>query len=208
MGFSEANVRWRQHSIEERAFYARDAWDVQYHFGDVGFQEVEGVHDRSDYDLTQHSKFSGQDLSYLDQVTGEKFMPYIVECSGGFNRLYLATMFEFYREEAERTVLAFPPKLAPYKAAIFPLLANKPALVEKAKGIYTELKKDYSVAWDDRGNIGKRYYSQDEIGTPYCVTVDFQTLEDDTVTIRDRDSMKQDRVKISELGEFLRKALV
>ncbi len=203
MGFAESNVRWRQHSEDERAFYARDAWDVQYRFGEFGFQEIEGVHDRGDYDLTQHGKFSGQDLSYFDQATGERFVPYIVECSGGFNRLFLACMFEAYKEDGERSYLALPPRLAPYKAAIFPLLANKPALVEKARGIYQELKTDFSVAWDDRGNIGKRYYAQDEIGTPFCITVDFDTLEKDDVTVRDRDTAEQERVPIAELSNYL-----
>lgn len=220
MAFPEDHLKWRQHSPEERAFYAKDAWDVQFKFGnEIGFQEVEGVHHRSDYDLTQHAKFSGTDLSYTDPDTKEKYVPWIVECSGGFNRLFLATLFEFYREEeipgkkegeenTSRTYLAFPLKLAPYKAAVFPLLANKPDLVQKARGVYTELKKGFSVSWDDRGNIGKRYMSQDEIGTPYCVTVDFQTLEDDTVTIRDRDTMKQERIAIAELSNFIAKALM
>jgi glycyl-tRNA synthetase len=207
LGFSKDNVKWRQHSPEERAFYAKDAWDVQYRFGEIGFQEIEGVHHRGDYDLTQHQKFSGTDLSYFDQETGEKFLPYIVECSGGFNRLFLATMFEFYREVDDRKFLSLPPKLAPYKAAIFPLLANKPELVAKAHGIYEDLKKDFMVAWDDRGNIGKRYYSQDEIGTPYCITVDFDTLEKGDVTVRDRDTATQERVPIDGLKEFLAQKL-
>jgi glycyl-tRNA synthetase len=204
MQFPKDSVKWRQHSPEERAFYAKDAWDVQFKFGEIGFQEIEGVHHRGDYDLTQHQKFSGTDLSYLDQETGERFIPYIVECSGGFNRLFLATMFAFYREVDERKFLAFPPKLAPYKAAVFPLLANKPELVAKAREIYEDLKKDFMIAWDDRGNIGKRYYSQDEIGTPYCITVDFDTIEKGAgVTIRDRDTATQERVPIEKLKEFL-----
>jgi glycyl-tRNA synthetase len=142
-----------------------------------------------------------------------------VECSGGFNRLFLATLFEFYREDGERKFLAFPPRLAPYKAAVFPLLANKPQLVEKAKAVYEMLRADadgregFMIAWDDRGNIGKRYYAQDEIGTPFCITVDFETLGEgegdaaaankDTVTVRDRDTGTQERVAIEKLGEFL-----
>ncbi len=212
MGFSAENVRWRQHSPEERAFYAKDAWDVQYRFGEIGFQEIEGIHHRSDYDLTQHQKFSGTDLSYLDQETGDRFIPYIVECSGGFNRLFLSAMFDAYREEGEgdkkRVYLAFKPSLAPYKAAVFPLLANKPQLVEKAKAIFSILDSRFSpIAWDDRGNIGKRYYAQDEIGTPWCVTVDFQTLEDGTVTVRDRDTAEQKRLPIKELTTFIQTGL-
>ncbi len=213
MGFSPDNVRWRQHSEEERAFYAKDAWDVQYRFGDFGFQELEGVHHRGNYDLTQHQKFSGTDLTYLDQQTGERFLPFIVECSAGFNRFFLAALFEAYREEGEgdkkRVYLKFPPQLAPYKAAVFPLLANKPELVAKAEKLCAELRKDFNIAWDDRGNIGKRYFSQDEIGTPYCITVDFDTLGEkgpelqDTVTVRDRDTGAQERMPIATLKEFL-----
>lgn len=219
MGFSSDHVRWRQHEADERAFYAKDAWDVEFSFGEMGFKEIEGVHHRGDYDLTQHQKFSGTDLSYFDEKTGERFLPYIVECSGGFNRLFLATLFEFYREDGERKFLAFPPRLAPYKVAVFPLLANKPQLVEKAKAVYEMLRVDadgregFMIAWDDRGNIGKRYYAQDEIGTPFCITVDFDTLGDgegadaaankDTVTVRDRDTGAQERIAINKLSEFL-----
>ena len=207
IGFSKDNVRWRQHEADERAFYAKDAWDVEYQFAELGFKEIEGVHHRGSYDLDQHSKFSGQDLSYFDEESGSRFNPFIVECSGGFNRLFLSTLFEFYREDGEgdkkRVYLALPPKLAPYKAAVFPLLKNKPELVEKARGIYNELRKDFMVAWDDRGNVGKRYYSQDEIGTPFGITVDFQTLEDSTVTVRDRDTTAQERIKIEELQSYI-----
>jgi glycyl-tRNA synthetase len=203
MGFSKDNVKWRQHSEEERAFYAKDAWDVQYKFGEIGFQEIEGVHHRGDYDLTQHQKFSGTDLTYLDPITNERYLPYIIECSGGFNRLFLATLFEFYKEMEDRIVLALPPKLASYKVAVFPLLANKPELVVKARDIYKELKKYFMVAWDDRGNIGKRYYSQDEIGTPFCVTIDFDTIQNGDVTIRDRDTTKQERIKIEDIKNYI-----
>ncbi len=211
LGFAKEHVRWRQHEPDERVFYAKDAWDVEFEFAELGFKEIEGVHHRGSYDLDQHSKFSGQDLSYFDQDTGERFNPYIVECSGGFNRLFLSTLFEFYREEGEgdskRVYLKLPPKLAPYKAAVFPLLKNKPELVAKAQEIYKALRQDYLVAWDDRGNVGKRYYSQDEIGTPYCITVDFDSLEDNAVTIRDRDTGEQQRVAISELSQFLAEKL-
>jgi glycyl-tRNA synthetase len=130
-------------------------------------------------------------------------LPYIIECSGGFNRLFLAILFEFYKEMEDRIVLALPPKLAPYKVAVFPLLANKPELVAKARDIYKELKKYFMVAWDDRGNIGKRYYSQDEIGTPFCVTIDFDTLQNGDVTIRDRDTTKQERIKIEDIKDYI-----
>jgi glycyl-tRNA synthetase len=211
MGFSPDNVRWRQHDPDERAFYAKDAWDVEFKFGEMGFKEIEGVHHRGSYDLDQHSKYSGEDLTYFDQETEKRFNPFIIECSGGFNRLFLATLFEFYREEGEgddkRVYLKFPPKLAPFKAAVFPLLKNKPELVARAREVYDALRQDFTVAWDDRGNIGKRYYSQDEIGTPYCITVDFDTLENSTVTVRDRDTAKQERVAIAELQSFIAKSL-
>ncbi|MGB7958084.1 MAG: glycine--tRNA ligase [Minisyncoccia bacterium] len=207
MAFSPDRIKWRQHDPDERAFYAKDAWDVQYKFGEIGFQEVEGVHHRGNYDLTQHQKFSGTDLSYFDEASGERFLPYIVECSGGFNRLFLAVMFEAYHEDENRIWLSFPPKLAPYKAAVFPLLKNKPELVQKARGIYENLHKKFMVAWDDRGNIGKRYYAQDEIGTPYCITIDFDTLEKGDVTVRDRDTAKQERIKIEDLEKFLSEKL-
>jgi glycyl-tRNA synthetase len=207
MGLSPSRLKLRQHAEDERAFYAKDAWDIQYEFGSMGFQEIEGIHNRGTYDLDQHSKFSGQDLRYFDQESGERFNPAIVECSAGFNRLFLASLFEAYEEEGERVVLKLPARLAPYKVAVFPLLKNKPELVEKARGIYLDLKKHFNVAWDERGNIGKRYFSQDEIGTPYCVTIDFDTLDNDTVTIRDRDSMKQERVAISELQSYIQKSL-
>jgi glycyl-tRNA synthetase len=208
MGFSPENVKWRQHNPDERAFYAKDAWDVQYKFGELGFQEIEGVHHRGNYELTQHQKFSGTDLSYFDEASGERFIPYIVECSGGFNRLFLAALFEFYREYGERKMLSFPPKLAPYKAAVFPLLRNKEELVKKAREVYEALHKKFMIAWDDRGNIGKRYYTQDEIGTPYCITIDFDTLIKGDVTVRDRDTATQERVKIEDLEKFIVEKLV
>ncbi len=207
LGFAKERLRWRQHADDERAFYARDAWDIEYNFAGMGFKEMEGLHNRGSYDLDQHSKFSGQDLTYFDDATNEKFNPYIVEASGGFNRLFLSTLFEFYREEERngetRTYLALPPKLAPYKVAVFPLLKNKPELVDKARGIYQTLRETgINAAWDDRGNVGKRYYSQDEIGTPFCITVDFDTLENETVTVRDRDTAEQERIAIVDLASY------
>lgn len=208
LGFAKERLRWRQHADDERAFYARDAWDIEYDFAGMGFKEMEGLHNRGSYDLDQHSKFSGQDLTYFDEATNERFNPYIVESSGGFNRLFLSTLFEFYREEERngetRVYLALPPKLAPYKAAVFPLLKNRPELIEKARGVYQELRNaSLNVAWDDRGNVGKRYYSQDEIGTPFCITVDFDSLENNTVTVRNRDTATQELVLITELVNYL-----
>ncbi len=149
-------------------------------------------------------------MTYFDQESGKKYLPHIIETSGGVDRAALFFLIDAYHEENDRIVLKLHPKLAPYKVAVFPLLANKPDLVKKARSIYSSLTTHNSllpVAWDDRGNIGKRYYAQDEIGTPFCVTIDFQTLEDETVTIRDRDTTKQNRLKVSKINEELAKRL-
>ncbi len=188
---------------EKLAHYAKKAFDVEYIASPVG-KEMEGIHWRGDWDLSRHAEFSGQDLSYTDLETGEKFIPNIVETSGGVDRAFLFLLLDAYAEEGDRVILKFHPEIAPYKTAVFPLLANKPELVKKAKEIYDNLRKDFSVAWDDRGNIGKRYYSQDEIGTPFCITVDFDSLKDNSVTIRDRDTTKQERVKIKDLANKLK----
>lgn len=206
LGIDKEKIHFRQQTSDELAHYAREAWDIEYETP-FGRQEVEGIHDRSDWDLSRHSKFSGQDLSYFDQETKERFIPWVIETSGGVDRALLFFLLDAYYEDGERVVLKLHPKLAPYKAAVFPLLKNKPELVEKAKLIYRDLKKDFNIVWDDRGNIGKRYYSQDEIGTPNCITVDFQTLEDDTITIRDRDSMKQERATVSDIKQLLEKQI-
>ncbi len=204
LGIKADNLRWHEH--ENLVFYAKAAWDIEYNFP-FGFKELEGVHNRSDYDLTQHSKFSGVDLSYTDPKTGEKYIPWIVETSVGLERTFLAVLTDAYTEEElgegdTRVVLKFPKKLAPVQVAVFPLLKNKPELVEKAREVYQALKKDFRCEFDDNGNVGKRYRRQDEIGTPYCITIDFDTLTDDTVTVRDRDTMKQERVKIGELVTY------
>lgn len=203
LGISAKNLKWHKH--ENLVFYAKEAYDIEYNFP-FGFKELEGVHARGDYDLTQHSKFSGQELSYLDPVTNEKFIPHIIETSAGVGRTFLAVLSEAYHEETvedgTRIVLKLAPKLAPIKIAIFPLLKNKPELVKRARVIFDDLKLVYRCEFDDNGNIGKRYRRQDEIGTPYCVTIDFDTLENNEVTVRDRDSMKQERIKISELTKF------
>jgi glycyl-tRNA synthetase len=148
-------------------------------------------------------KFSGENLKYLDPKTGRSFVPHVIEPAVGINRLFLMVLCDAYwfDEEKHRTVLRLSKELSPYKAAVFPLVSNKPELVEKARSVYEDLKQNIRVAWDDRGNIGKRYLAQDEIGTPACITIDYTTLEDDTVTIRDRDTANQVRVKISEIKE-------
>ena len=205
LGMDKNKLRFREHASGERAHYARAAWDIEYETP-WGWDEAEGIHHRGVWDLSRHSKFSGQDLSYFDQETKERFIPWVIETSGGVDRALLFFLLDAYHEneDEKRIVLKLHPKLAPYKAAVFPLLKNKPELVEKARAIYKDLKKHFNVAWDDRGNIGKRYYSQDEIGTPCCITVDFDTLNDDTVTVRDRDTMKQERVGIKEVERTLK----
>ncbi|MCX6727971.1 MAG: glycine--tRNA ligase [Candidatus Saccharibacteria bacterium] len=203
IGINENNLRWKQH--ENLVFYAADAWDIEYNFPSLGFDELEGLHDRTDYDLTQHMKFSGVDLNYQDPITHEKYVPWIIETSVGLGRMFLAVVSDAYTIEKlengeSRTVLKLHPDLAPIKMAVSPLLKNKPELIEKAQEVYKAMKKKYgTVMWDDNGNIGKRYRRQDEIGTPKCVVIDFQTLEDDTVTVRDRDTTEQIRVAIADL---------
>ncbi len=202
LGMKKENLRLRDHAPDERAHYAKAATDIEYN-APWGWSEFMGIHNRGDWDLSRHQQFSGQDMSYRDPETGQEYIPWDIETSAGVDRSLLFLLIDAYREEGERVWLSLDPKLAPFKAAVFPLLANKPELIEKARGIYEDLRKDFMAAWDDRGNIGKRYASQDEIGTPYCITVDFDTLKDDTVTVRDRDSAKQERVKISELKSYL-----
>jgi len=206
-GMSEGDLRWYKH--EKLAHYASEAYDIEYNFKALGgFKEVEGIHARGDWDLSQHAKFSGQDLSYTDPQTGENFIPHIMETSAGLNRLFFMFLDKAYVEETvngeTRTVLKFDKRLAPIKAAVFPLLKNKPELVAKAREIYNMLKSEFMCEFDDSGNIGKRYRRQDEIGTPYCVTVDFDSLENGDVTVRDRDTMAQIRIKIADLGNYLR----
>ena len=162
-----------------------------------------GIHNRGDFDLKRHQEFSGVDLSYKDQLNNISFIPWDIETSAGVDRSVLFLLIDAFVQDGERTILKLNPRLSPYKVAVFPLLANKEELVNQAKEIYENLRQVMMVAWDDRGNIGKRYFAQDEAGTPYCVTVDFQTLEDKTVTVRDRDSAKQERIKITELQNYI-----
>lgn len=208
LGMRAENLRFKDH--ENLAHYARAATDIEYNAGGE-WKEMEGIHHRGNWDLSRHAQFSGQDLTFFDEENKNRFTPWVIETSGGVDRATLFFLMDAYREEEVRpgefrTVLKLHPRLAPYLAAVFPLLSNKPELVEKAKEIYEMLRKDFSVAWDDRGNIGKRYRTQDEIGTPFCVTVDFDSLEKNDVTIRNRDTMQQERVPVSELKAFLNKA--
>jgi len=201
LGIKEKNLRFRDHEPHERAHYARFATDIEYQ-APFGWSEFEGIHHRGDWDLSRHN------LTYKDPNTKEEFIPWVIETSGGVDRATLFFLIDAYYEEEERVVLRLDPRLAPVKVAVFPLLANKENLVEKAKKVYNLIKGDYLIAFDDRGNIGKRYFSQDEIGTPFCVTIDFQTLADETVTVRERDSKKQERVSIDRLKDYLNQKLL
>jgi len=201
LGLKKENLRFRDHASDERAHYARMATDIEYK-SPFGWQEFMGIHHRGDFDLKRHQQFSGEDMSFSNPQTGEKYLPWDIETSAGVDRSLLFLLIDAYHEEEGRVVLKFSPKLAPYKVAVFPLLANKPELVKLARKIYDDLRSQFMVAWDDRGNIGKRYFSQDELGTPWCVTVDFESLEDKKVTIRSRNTMKQERVLISKLLEY------
>jgi glycyl-tRNA synthetase len=211
-GIPKEKIHWYKH--EKLAHYASDAYDIEYNFGSLGgFKEVEGVHARGDWDLSQHSKFSGVDLDYFDEETKERFIPHIVETSVGLARLFLMFLDNAYHEEDlgegdKRVYLALHPKLAPIKCAVFPLLKNKPELVAKAREVFSALRQNFMCEFDDNGNVGKRYRRQDEIGTPYCVTIDFDTLGEnpellDTVTVRDRDTGSQERIAIAELENYL-----
>ncbi len=200
LGISKDKLRLREQEFKERAHYNKVATDAEYEFP-FGWKEFTGIHYRSDWDLKRHGEYSNTDFTYTDDLTGEKYIPHIVELSMGLNRLLLVILFDAYHEDGDRLVLKLDPKVAPYDYAVFPLVKNKPDIVEKARKVYDILiSKGYNVAWDDRGNIGKRYYSQDEIGTPKCITIDYQTLEDNTVTVRDRDTTEQERVNIDKLG--------
>jgi glycyl-tRNA synthetase, dimeric type len=201
-------LRFRKHADDELAHYAKKAYDIEYRTV-LGWQEWEGIHWRQDWDLSRHSQYSGQDLSYTDPLTKERYIPWIVETSGGVDRTFLNLLLDAYEEEPDpngkeaRTVLHLHPWLAPIKAAILPLQKNKPELVEAAKSIYKNLQRYMVVQYDEIANIGRRYRRQDEIGTPFCITVDFQSLEDQTVTVRERDGMTQIRLPISELTMYL-----
>jgi len=180
--------------------------DIEYDFPFAGWSELEGVANRTDYDLSRHAEFSGQKLEYIDQATGNRFVPYVVEPAAGADRVALAFIVDAYHEEEleedSRVVLKLHPRIAPVKAAVFPLTKKEPVST-KARELYQSLRGDYSIFYDETGAIGRRYRRQDEIGTPFCVTVDFDTLEDDQVTIRDRDTMQQERVPVGEVRERL-----
>jgi glycyl-tRNA synthetase len=207
IGINPENLRWHKH--ENLVFYAKEAYDIEYQYP-FGWKELEGVHARGDYDLTQHCKHSGQKLEYMDQVRGEKFTPHIVETSVGVGRTMLMVMADAYTEEKvgddTRVVMKFHHSMAPFKIAVLPL-SKKEELANPARDIFKSLSKRYHVDFDLTQSIGKRYRRQDEIGTPYCVTMDFDSLEDKAVTVRDRDSMEQVRIPIAELDAWFAEKL-
>lgn len=203
LGINKDKLRYRDQEFQERAHYNKVATDLEYEFP-FGWKEFQGIHNRGDWDLTRHGEFSGTDFTYTDPDSDKKYIPHVAEYSIGLNRLMLVVIFDAYRQDEKRTWLALNPKIAPYKVAVFPLLRNKPELIEKAQELYQILlKAGIHAAWDDRGNIGKRYLSQDEIGTPYCITVDFDTLEKGVVTVRDRDTMEQETIPFDKVAEYV-----
>ena len=208
LGINEEHLRLRDHDKDELCFYSKATTDFEFLFP-FGWGELWGVADRTDYDLTQHSEHSGQPMDYFDPETNEKYIPYVIEPSLGADRVLLAFLCDAYDEETDekgdvRTVMHFHPALAPFKAAVLPLSKK---LSEKATEIYSELSKDFMIDFDDAGSIGKRYRRQDEIGTPICITYDFDSVEDNCVTVRDRDTMEQKRIPVSELKAYIAEAV-
>jgi glycyl-tRNA synthetase len=200
-GIRKNKLRFHEHGPNELAHYARAAFDIEYEFP-IGWQELEGIHNRSDFDLTRHHEFSGKKLDYFDEATKERYVPYIVETSVGCDRALLAALCDSYRSDGDRVWLQMHPRLSPYKVGVFPLM-KKPELTEFTDKLYADLKKKFKCTYDDAGSIGKRYRRQDEIGTPFGVTVDFDSLTDNSVTLRYRDSMAQERVPADRLAEII-----
>lgn len=216
LGMKKENLRFHQHAQDERAHYAVDAWDIEYNSPFGGWKEMEGIHNRGNWDLSRHSEYSGKELKYFDEVTKEKFIPHIVETSAGADRAMLMFLLDAYTEidggrstttdskKDVEVVLKLHKNLAPIKVAVLPL-SKKEGLQNLASSIHQHLSKTYMTTYDESGSIGKRYRRQDEIGTPYCLTVDFESLQDNAITIRNRDTMEQERIKIDELDGFLQK---
>ena len=208
LGIDKNNIRFHQHGDGELAHYAKEAWDIEYNFP-FGWSEIEGIHNRTDFDLARHEEFSGKNLKYFDQVANERYLPYIIETSAGLNRMMLSVLSDAYWEDIDnnRTVMKFHPRIAPIKAVICPLV-KKDGLPEKAKNIVDILRPHFNVLFDQQGSIGKRYYRQDEAGTPFGITVDHQTMDDNTVTLRHRDTQKQDRMAIDDILKTIQSSLV
>jgi glycyl-tRNA synthetase len=218
LGIAPENLRLFEHPAEKLSHYSKRTVDIEYRFGFSGrdFEELEGIANRTDFDLTQHSKFSGQDLSFYDQATEERYTPYVIEPAAGLTRSFMAFLVDAYTEDEapntkggvdKRTVLRLDHRLAPVKVAVLPLSRNAD-LSPKARDLAAELRTVWNVDFDDSGAIGRRYRRQDEIGTPYCVTVDFDTLEDNAVTIRERDTMKQDRIGLDQVKSYFAERLL
>ena len=206
LGLKEENLRRYEHPKEKLSHYSKRTVDIEYNYAFAGWSELEGIANRTDYDLKQHTKHSGENLEYFDQATGERYVPYVIEPAVGPDRIMLAFLMDAYTEEEvngeERTVLRLHPRIAPTKAAVFPLSKKEPVSTI-ARELYDDLKGDYRIFYDDSGSIGRRYRRQDEAGTPFCVTVDFDTIQDKQVTIRDRDTLKQERIPIQGVRERL-----
>jgi glycyl-tRNA synthetase len=209
LGLTPARLQWHQHGPDELAHYARAAFDIQYQFP-FGWQEIEGIHNRGDFDLSRHQEYSGKKLEYFDQPTNQRYIPYIVETSAGADRVALTLLVDAYREEQvegeTRVVLGFHPAIAPIKAGVFPLV-KKDGMAELATALYHDLRKQLTCFYDDSGAIGRRYRRMDEAGTPYGVTVDGETSANQTVTVRHRDTMQQDRIAVSQVAEYLKQKM-
>jgi glycyl-tRNA synthetase len=209
-GIRESHLRVRPHDADELSHYSRGTSDIEYLFP-IGWSELEGIANRGDFDLTQHTEFSGTKLEWVDAGTGERFVPHVIEPAGGVDRSLLAFLVDAYDEEIvgerDRTVLRLHPALAPVKAAVLPLIAKDAGMVTRARALYEELRRRHMVEYDDSGQIGRRYRRQDEIGTPFAFTIDEQTLEDETVTVRERDSLAQERLPLSRVAAWLDDAL-
>jgi glycyl-tRNA synthetase len=210
LGLKEENLRRYEHPKEKLSHYSKRTVDLEYNYASVGWSELEGIANRTDFDLKQHAAYSGENLEYFDQATGDRYVPYVIEPAVGPDRIMLAFLVDAYAEEEvkgeERIVLKLHPRIAPTKAAVFPLSKKEPVSTI-ARELYDDLKGDYRIFYDDSGSIGRRYRRQDEAGTPFCVTVDFDTIEDKKVTIRDRDTLEQERIPIAAVRDRL-KALI
>jgi len=205
LGVRKEKLSFHEHGADELAHYAKTAFDIEYEFP-FGVSEIEGIHNRTDFDLARHQEYSKKDLRYYDQENNERYIPYVVETSTGVDRLLLTVLVDAYEEEEERVVLRLKPKLAPIKAAVFPLV-KRDGMPEISHKIIDGLRGHMKAFYDESGSVGRRYRRQDEAGTPYCFTVDSQTLEDNTVTVRDRDSMAQERISTDKILEYLRERL-
>ena len=206
LGLRESHLRVREHDADELSHYSSGTSDIEYLFP-IGWSELEGIANRGAFDLSAHAEASGTKLEWLDSATGERYVPHVIEPAGGVDRALLAFLVDAYDEEEvagrERTVLRLHPQIAPVKAAVLPLIGKDSAMVERARGLFEELRRAASVEYDDNAQIGRRYRRQDEIGTPFAFTIDEQTIDDDTVTIRDRDSLAQERIAIGRAREHL-----